>query len=119
MSSRSRTRPAESKELRRRLDETFSEWLLVPAENGDSLKLFAVTRHAPDTDDFREAEDLFFGEFLVKLREEATEQFDEDGSQVVSLDDLLLTVWMSAWKLDLDFLTYGAKGAPDSPEPSA
>ena len=40
-------------------------------------------------------------------------------SQVVALSELLVTTWTTCWKLDLDFLTYGAKGPADSPEPQA
>ena len=105
-----------SRSLRTRLDEAFSEWLLVP---GEQCSLIAVTPHPTNSEAFRQAEDLFFTEFGPKVDQQARERLNGDQSQVISLDDLLLTVWMSAWKLDLDFLTYGAKGAADSPEPHA
>jgi hypothetical protein len=78
------------------------------------------SRHIPPDDEaFRGAEDLFFTEFTPRLAEDTQARLDEVRSQVVSLGDLLLTDWMSSWKLDLDFLTYGGKGAPDSREPHA
>jgi hypothetical protein len=106
--------------LRKRLDASFSEWLLLPTEHGsDRHALLAITMHSSDSEEFRDAEDLFFREFWDGLRNELRDRLDPDASAVVALDDLLLIDWMSAWKLELDFLTYGSKGEPSSPEPQA
>jgi hypothetical protein len=100
--------------MRARLDETFSEWLLVP---GDPPALVAVADAGPGSPEFQAAEDLFFEQFWRSLPDELAASLDENASQVVALDDLRVPMWMSAWKIDLDFLTYGAKGRSDSPEP--
>jgi hypothetical protein len=104
------------KTLRTKLDASFSEWLLRP---GDPPALIAVTKAAPGSDAFQAAEDLFFEEFWLSLPDELGARLDEDGSHVVALDDLRVPIWMSTWKIDLDFLTYGAKGPGDSPQPQA
>ena len=106
------------KGLRQKLDAAFSEWLLMPPENeGDPLVLFAVTPHASDTDEFFQAEDLFVEEFLAGLPQEVLSRLDEERCAVIALDDLRVPQWIAAWRLDLDFLTYGSKGEQDSPEP--
>ncbi|HTE60045.1 MAG TPA: hypothetical protein VK631_06810 [Solirubrobacteraceae bacterium] len=110
------TAASQDKTLRAMLDETFSEWLLQP---GDPPALIAVTKSEPGSVAFHAAEDLFFEQFWPSLPGELAERLHEDGSHVVALDELRVPVWMSAWKIDLDFLTYGAKGPGDSPEPQA
>ena len=104
----------QDKALRAELDASFSEWLLQP---GEPPALIAVTPSEPGSVAFHAAEDLFFERFWSSLPAELAESLDEDGSHVVALDELRVPVWMSAWKLDLDFLTYGGKAPGDSPEP--
>ena len=105
------------KGLRKRLDEAFSEWMLMPPEQkGNPLVLFAVTPHESDTDAFFEAEDLFANEFVSALPDDVRERLDEDACAVIALDDLRVPQWTAAWRLDLDFLTYGSKGDARSPE---
>jgi len=109
---------AKDKKLRVPLDAAFSEWLLLPhAYEDDKLNLIAVTPHSSDSEGFRAAEDLFHEFWTKSLPDELCDQLDEEYSNVVALDELLLVEWISAWKLNLDFLTYGSKGDPDSPEP--
>jgi hypothetical protein len=103
------------KAMRQRLDEAFSEWLLEIAEP-PALAVIAPTD--PFSEEYRAAEDLF-EEFLRSLPEGLAAAIDQERSQVVALGDLLFTTWASCWNLDLDFLTYGARGPKDSPEPPA
>jgi hypothetical protein len=108
------------KGLRGELDVAFSEWLLLPGEQRqDPSILLAITPHPPADDDFAAAENLFLRRFWPSLSEELRALFDDDRSRVIALDELTVPVWISAWKLDLDFLTYGGKGVADSPEPRA
>lgn len=103
--------------LRKKLDEAFSEWLLMPEPEGGAMALFAITPRGSDTEEFFDAEDLFSNEFLSALPDEVLEHLDIEACTVVALDDLRVPQWMAGWKLDLDFLTYGSKGDADSPEP--
>ncbi|HST56252.1 MAG TPA: hypothetical protein VLJ42_10235 [Solirubrobacteraceae bacterium] len=109
-----------NKSLRVKLDGAFSEWLLLPAEaEHDPLILLGITPHDPGDLAFRDAEDLFFGQLWNVFPPDLRERLDESRSQVIALDDLTVPVWTAAWRLDLDFLTYGSKGDADSPEPHA
>lgn len=103
------------KAMCQRVDAVFSEWLLEP---GEPPALIVVTAADQFSEQFRAAEDLL-EEFWRSLPEETSAGMDADRSQVIALDDLRVTTWMTCWKLDLDFLTYGAKGRQDSPEPQA
>lgn len=103
------------KALRQRLDDAFSEWLLEIAE---PPALTVITPAEPFSDEYRAAEDLF-EEFLRALPEGLAAELDQDRSLVIALSDLRFTIWASCWNLDLDFLTYGARGPQDSPEPSS
>jgi hypothetical protein len=51
------------------------------------------------------------------LPEEVAALLDIDGCKVVALEDLGAVDWLDSWKLDLDHVTYGSKGEPDSPAP--
>jgi hypothetical protein len=101
------------KAMRQRLDTAFSEWLLEP---GAPPALIVVTPAEPFSDEYRAAEDLL-EQLWRSLPDELADALDAETSQVVALSELLVTTWMTCWKLDLDFLTYGAKGPADSPEP--
>lgn len=105
-----------NKALRAELDERFSEWLLTRSE---PPALIAVTPAQPASEAFRQAEDLLIQRVLTALPQELLARLDEDASQAIALDELSVPVWMDAYKIDLDFLTYGAKGPTDSPKPQA
>lgn len=104
------------KPLRAELDAAFSEWLLEP---GERPALIAVTTAESSSGEFQAAEDLLYKRLWPALRDELVGRLDEERSRVVSLDDLTVPLWLGSWKVDLDFLTYGAKGPADSPEPHA
>lgn len=106
---------AKSASMRKLFDATFSELLLWPRE--DPKRLLFVTPHPSESEDFRQAEDLFLGDFLESLSPSLAAQLDVAGCRVVSLDALLLETWLDGWKLDFDFMTFGSKGDPGSPLP--
>jgi hypothetical protein len=107
---------AANKSLRAKLDETFSEWLLT---RNEPPALIAVTPAEPASETFRQAEDLLIQHVLSALPDELATRLDDVASQAITLAELSVPVWMDSYKIDLDFLTYGARGPAASPEPQA